>query len=434
MTGTVLDVDVRGIAAGGDGIADLPDGRVVFVPRTTEGDRVRIRIERSRPRWARASLVKLLEPAATRVEAPCPKYGECGGCQLQHIAYADQLRWKRRFVMDALERIGHMTDVDLPAVVASPRELGYRNRISMTLRRLSGGYVVAGFHALGRPAHVLDIGDECLLPDTPVRELWSALRAGWGPSADRLPDAGRLRLTLRHADGCGELVVEGGRPGWDARALHDAVPTLSAVWHVPGRVDDDDTGAPAAELVAGGASHAGPAFTQVNEGAAALLRSHVLERCELPGEGAPPRTAVDAYCGTGAYGAALAETGWTVHGVEADPRAVARAREAHGAAEGEGRFDVREGRVEAVLADLLPVDLLVVNPPRSGLHEDVPGLILAAPPRRIVYVSCDPATLSRDVARLSEAYDVRGLLAFDLFPQTAHVETVAELSLRSTDE
>ncbi len=191
-----------------------------------------------------------------------------------------------------------------------------------------------------------------------------------------------------------------------------------------------------AKLVSGAPSRGGgTAFAQVNPGAAELLRDHVLEACQAFGPnnaggsaGSDPGrfTAIDAYCGIGKYGRLLAEHGWSVTGIEVDHAAAVDAR-----VDAPQRFEVVESRVEEVLGAHLPVELLLVNPPRSGLHADVPSAVMGAPPRHIVYVSCDPGTLARDLRALSDAYELVGLKSFDLFPQTAHVETVAVLTMRS---
>lgn len=162
---------------------------------------------------------------------------------------------------------------------------------------------------------------------------------------------------------------------------------------------------------------AGHAFLQVNRAAAHALAGHVLAQAPAPGR------AVDAYCGIGVYGRALARRGWRVVGVELDADACAGAR--HGAPAG---FEVREGRVEELLPAALPADLVVLNPPRTGLDGRVPEALARERPGRVVYVSCDPATLARDVGRLRGAFSLTGLSSFDLFPQTSHVETVAVLS------
>ena len=381
-----VDVEVRGIGAGGSGIADLPDGRVIFVPRTTEGDRARIRIERLRPRWAQGSLVKLLDSAPSRVEPSCERYAECGGCQLQHVAYEDQLAWKRRFVTDALTRIGGLENVSLPEVAPSPSRLRYRNRVSFTLRRLRQGHVVAGFHALHRPAHIVDIQSECLLPHESLTEAWMGLRAGWGTKAELLPLAGRLRMTLGLSGKSGDevdLLVEGGRRGWDAEILLQSVEALSAVWHRPSGNGSEFADGGGIDLVGGRAVGAlVPTFGQVNDEVAELLRAHVVERCfaAVSSDESSDLSrfqVIDAYSGSGAYGLALASRGLSVTGIESNLDAVAQARASTVAkmAEGDlafGRFEIQEGLVEELLPVLLPADLLVLNPPRSGLHEDVP--------------------------------------------------------------
>jgi len=415
-----FDVRVRGIASGGAGVADLPDGRVVFVPRTAAGDHATIRVEKEKSRWAIGSLVRLTEAGPDRAEPSCALYDRCGGCQLQHLPYAHQLAWKGRFVADALTRLGHLGQVEPPKVEPSPETIGYRSRATFTVRRLRGGRVVAGLHALGRPAHVVDVGSECVLPEPRVMHAWRALRAGWGGGARLLPVGGRLRLTLRVSDAV-DLLVEGGEAGWSPEELLAAVPAIRHVLHrggararEPGGGDglDDDRSLP------------GFAFEQVNRAAAEGLRAHVIE---LVGPAATGATLVEAYCGDAEVGRRLASSGWTVLGIEVDPRAAAAA--AAGAPDG---FTVRVGPAESLLGYALPTDVLLVNPPRSGLHADVSAAVLEAPPKRLVYVSCDPATLARDVDRLSGRYRLEHLHAFDLFPQTAHVEAV--VGLRRTGE
>jgi len=411
------DVTVRGLAAGGAGVADLADGRVVFVQRTAPGDRVRIRIDKSKARWAVGSVVKLIEPSEDRAEPVCSLYDKCGGCHLQHIPYEGQLAAKGQIIADALGRIGGLGEMKAPEVVASPARLGYRNRVTYTLRRLKGGYTPAGFHALGRPGHVIDVAGQCKLPDETLKRAWFDVRSVWGEGAERLPAGGRLQLTLRRVEEGVALVISGGSPGWDAAAFSAALPGMVAIYHIPDDAND-------AILVAGSPIEGGGvAFEQVNPAAAQLLRRHVLDVVAGLGE---PGAVVDGYCGTGEYGRALAERGWQATGIESDAQAAA-------AASGTDDFRVIHGRVESVLADLLPVDLLLLNPPRAGLHADVPALITESPPAHVLYVSCDPGTLARDLRALSPRYDVVAVRGFDLFPQTAHVETVVLLEAKGEE-
>jgi len=382
-----------------------------------------VRLGKVKRRWAQASVVELLEHAPNRIDAPCALFDMCGGCALQHLPYENQLEWKSLFVADAMKRIGGL-EVLPPTVLPSPEAFGYRNRISYSLRRLRGGRVVAGFHALGRPAHVIDVVDECLLPEASLRIAWTALREGWGGGARHLPRAGRLRLTLRSASDGVALVVDGGASGWSAGDLGESVPGLEAIWHRP-------SGATSATLVHGpgavtpGGSDAsrwgGDSFLQVNTALGDALRDFVLLRAE----GA--KQVVDAYCGVGTYARELARRGAEVTGIEVDPAACAAAWN-----DAPDTLSIVQGRVEERLAAVLPTDLLILNPPRSGVHNSVPDVIRASAPGRVIYVSCDPATLARDVARLIDAYTLVEIQAFDFFPQTAHVETVAVLA-RSGD-
>jgi 23S rRNA (uracil1939-C5)-methyltransferase len=310
-------------------------------------------------------------------------------------------------------------------VVPSPNEFRYRNRVSFTLLRLKGERVVAGFHEINHPGRVTDITGSCLLPESPVAGAWARLRAEWGAGAHRLPSGERLRLTLRGtATGEVALVIDGGYAPGRPEELLEHVPELVAVWHrreggegrhsllagreaVTERWADEEVGL------------SGAVFLQVNRGTAALLEEHVVA---LAGEVAGERI-VDAYCGIGLHARRLARRGAEVVGIELDALAVEAA--AAGAPSG-ARFVA--GRAEEELPALLPADLVILNPPRTGLDERIPPVLRERPPGRLIYVSCDPATLARDLARLGGAFQLRSIRCFDLFPQTSHVETVVELA------
>ncbi|TVR65148.1 MAG: class I SAM-dependent RNA methyltransferase [Gemmatimonadales bacterium] len=417
-------LDIRALSSEGAGIGSLPDGRVVFVHRTAPGDRVEVEITQLRRRWGRGRLVRILTPGPHRRSAPCPHQARCGGCPLEHLEYPAQLDAKKERLEEALRRIGKLQDLPSVEVHPSPREFRYRNRVSFTLRRLAGARVVAGFHEVDRPDRIMDVDEGCLLPEEPVARAWGALRRSWGPGAGRLPPGGELRLTLRGtAEGHILLLVEGGHgEAGDAGALLGEVPGLVAVWHRAGPSDPPRLLAGEGEVEEQWLGELHPvrpgAFLQVNRGAAELLHDLVLR------ELAPPRgrTLVDAYCGIGVYGRRAARHGGRAVGIELDPQAaeVARARAPAG-------FRLLEGAVEARLAEALPADLVVLNPPRSGVADGVMERLAATPPERMVYVSCDPATLARDLARLGSGFRIGRLQAVDLFPQTAHIETVVTL-------
>jgi 23S rRNA (uracil1939-C5)-methyltransferase len=420
MEPNVFVTSITGVAAGGAGVGRLPDGRVTFVHRTAPGDRVRVRVVEAKPRWTRSRLVTVLEPGPGRREAPCPYYDRCGGCTLEHLTYEAQLAAKAQVVGDALARIGGL-DVPVSGVTPSPSEFRYRNRVSFTLRR-GEREVRAGFHELERPDRVVDVSGACLLPETPVARAWDELRGAWGPGARRLPSGRELRLTLRAtAGGQVSLAIDGGyAPGRPAELL-ERVAALTSIWHRP-------AGAAEPVLLAGDGplpEHwseddlelSGDVFLQVNRGAAELLEGYVLERVLATS----PATVLDAYCGVGLYARRLERTGVDVVGIEAHPGAVAEARRAA------PRSRILEGAVEARLGEALPVDAAILNPPRAGVAQAVVDGLRARPPARLMYVSCNPATLARDLARFGKEWEVVGVRCFDLFPQTAHVETVVEL-------
>ena len=417
-------VDIHGLSSEGAGVGRLPDGRAVFVHRTAPGEKARIRVTEEKKRWARGRLLEILEEAPERREAPCPHYDRCGGCTLEHLEYEAQLRWKGQIISDALQRIGGL-DAPVPDVVPSPKRIRYRSRVTLTLKRIGDSRVVAGFHELERPGRILDLGGECLLLEPEIARVWDRLRASWGPGARALPAGRELRLTLRSLAEGVLLVVEGGKGRGDIEALVEQVEGLVAVWRV------DEAGSRRVvgpemlteEFLGEGVEIRGAAFLQVNREAGEALQRRLLERIGDPAG----LQIVEAYCGVGIVGRHLARKGARVTGIEMDAEAVRGARA--GAPDGQ---TIVEGRVEERLAELLPADLVLLNPPRTGLHDDIPQILGKDPPPRVVYVSCDPATLARDLDRLSCSHELRGLEAFDLFPQTAHVEVVADLGRKAS--
>jgi len=423
----VSRVRIESIAGGGDGVGHLKDGRVIFVPRTAPGDLAEVRITNRAKRWARGRVERIVEPSPDRREPPCVFADRCGGCALEHLAYPAQLAAKARVIGDALSRIAGIP-TEPPEVTASPVTERYRNRVSFTLRRGGAGEVVAGFHDAFDASRIVDVDGRCLLPEEPVARAWDELRAGWGPDARLLPSGAELRLTLRGTNrGDVVLVVEGGGSPGRPEELLERVPRLRSIWHRPGSTEAEPVLLAGEETVAeewGGRTIelGATAFLQVNRAAAALLEEYAVEQVG-PASGI---RAVDAYCGVGLYGRRMAAAGARVTGIESDPAAVAVAN--RGAPEG---FEAVEGRVEERLGEALPADVVILNPPRGGLDAEVLALLAATPPARIVYVSCDPATLARDLKRLGAGFRITALRGFDLFPQTAHVETVATLERSS---
>jgi 23S rRNA (uracil1939-C5)-methyltransferase len=432
----VVPLEIDDLTSEGAGVGRSPEGRAVFVPRTVPGEHVLARIVDEHASWARADLVEVTETSPDRREARCALYDRCGGCRLQHVRYGRQVQWKADRIREALARIGGL-EVDEVEVEPASSEFGYRNRVSFTLKRLRGdgqrgARVFAGYHELDRPGRIVDVHDECLLPEPSIPPVWTSIRATWGAEAERLPSGRELRLTLRASDDGVVLVIEGGGTGnHDARnATHlvDDIDGLAAVWHRPDRseralllagrrtVEDQWYG----EVLGLESS----VFLQVNrDGAHAVHRSVLGELGDPSG-----LRIVDAYAGVGGYGRRLARHGAVAVAIESDTVATRIA-----ARDAPGGLTVVRGRVEDRLGDHLPADRVILNPPRGGVAERVTDLLIATPVARIVYVSCDPATLARDLARLDQAYVVRRVRGYDLFPQTAHVETVVTLDARDAE-
>jgi 23S rRNA (uracil1939-C5)-methyltransferase len=415
---SVFEITVQSLGSGGVGIGSLPNGKVVFLPRTAPGDRVRIKILKEKRRWAIGEPIEWLEEGEGRRPPPCPRYGECSGCSLQHLEYEEQVKAKASFVGDALRRIGKL-DIPDPEIIPSPHEIRYRNRVTFTLRRLPGDLVVAGFRERLRKGRVLDLGPECLLPEEPLAELWRGLRAGWGPNARLLPSGRELRLNLRTERGGGGLTIKGGQGDGDPQKLLAEVDGLTSIWR-EGRdgVLRHVAGKPELSVFWGGEEipMGGAGFTQVNPGAGELLYTYVLGQAN----GAEGIRIIDAYCGLGVLGRAMARWGNEVIGIDIHPYSA-------GTETPGGSFRVVKGRVEEELAGVLPAGLVLLNPPRTGVDPAISSILTDHPVPKILYVSCDPGTLGRDLERLSSAYTVQSVRGFDLFPQTEHVETVVSL-------
>lgn len=406
MTEVLSRVPITGIAAGGDGVGRT-DGMVVFVPRTALGDVALVRLSAGR-RFARGRLESLEHASDDRVVPPCVHYtrDRCGGCQIQHLAYDAQLRTKGVIIGDAMRRIGKRK-ADDPVVQPSDAQWRYRRKLTLHLRR-DGEAWVAGLHPYDDPDAVFDLHD-CPITAREVLAVWAELR----PSFDVLPDARTLRVAVRLIGNGASVVVEGGRTWRSFDRFFAQSPSIQELWwrpdHGPMRRVDSRAASDAA----------GASFVQVNERVATSLRTHLLERVRTYS----PSRIVDAYAGMGDTAVPLAHEGRTVVAIELDAVAVARFGDL---LHPPSRAIV--GRVEDHLAAALPADVVLLNPPRAGVDARVTAALqqVQHAPRAILYVSCDPATLARDVARMPR-YRVALLRAYDMFPQTAHVETVCEL-------
>lgn len=402
-------VAISGIVAGGDGVGRLDDGMAVFVSRTAPGDQAEIEVTERKRRFARARLVSLSTSSPSRVDPTCPHYerDRCGGCRLQHLSEAAQREVKRCLVGDAIRRIGKR-DVPDPPIVPSPSAWRYRSKITLAI---ADGHI--GLHREDRPGSPFDLED-CLLVSERVMQLWTSVRGN-----RRLLSGDLDSLVLREdRDGRLHVMAIGGDVAWDAAPLAAELgDERICYWWRPGKG--------AARIVAGSRTgFPAVAFEQVNTELAKQIR---LAAVDGLGDVAD-KTVWDLYGGVGDTAELLSDRGARVCSIDSDRAAVE-----WGISRGSSRVKRLVGRVEENLHRMRTPDAIVVNPPRAGLATPVTRFLEegakgagGAELRQLAYISCDPATLARDLSRMP-SLTIRSLTAFDLFPQTAHVETLALL-------
>jgi 23S rRNA (uracil1939-C5)-methyltransferase len=406
---------IDAIAAGGDGVGHL-DGLACFVPRTAAADVVQIAYT-THARYARGRVLQVLDASPDRVDARCRHFtaDRCGGCQLQHLSQEAQRAARQQIVRDTLQRVGRR-DVVLPPLLSGDA-WGYRDRLTLALRA-KGSNWVGGLHAFDDPSRVFAL-EECPISHPRLLSAWRDVRHVLrGLPMPATGETLRLSLRLSGTPEAGVALVVLGAQRWPeaeqwAAAVREAAPDVSAVWWEPTNAD--------ARWLSGSADADVLAFAQVNRAVAAELRAHV----EAAILARAPRTVVDAYAGRGDLAVVLAASGIAVTCIEADARATRRATErlAPFAAS-----QVMTGLVEERLPAALPADVVVLNPPRRGIDVRVAATLATATGiNTIVYVSCDPATLARDLSRLP-SWRIESLRCFDMFPQTAHVESVCVLT------
>lgn len=400
-----IDLELTGMAHGGSALG-RHEGRVIFVPYTIPGEVVRVRLVEEHTRWARADLVEVVRPSPHRVEAPCPYFGpdKCGGCQFQHIDYDGQVRFKREVVADQLSRLGKL-EVAVEEGIGAAQPWDYRNNVQFHVT--DEGYL--GF--LTADTHDIIPVEDCLIIDPLLDEMWSAFDMHW-------PEI--YRLTLRCGSATGDRMAIFELEEYEDFDIDVDFPVSCVLLMPDGEavVLMGDTSL--VEYVAGREYRiSAGSFFQVNTAGAEALVALVRELLE-PGRG---DTLLDLYCGVGLFGLALAGDVGRVVGVESDTSAAA---DFLVNADGLENVQLVEGKAQAVLRSVEgPLDLVVLDPPRAGAGERVVGEVARLGPRRIAYVSCDPATLARDARHLVDAgYHLEMVQPLDMFPQTFHVESV----------
>jgi 23S rRNA (uracil1939-C5)-methyltransferase len=407
-----IELTLTNIAHGGAALG-RHEGRVIFVSGAIPGETVRAEITEDKGRYAFAQLVQVVAPSADRVPPRCPHVPECGGCQWQHIAYSRQLALKTDIVRDQLTRIAGVTNPSIRPTRGASSPWGYRNRITFSVGKDDQlGFQRAGSHDVIRI-------DECHIADPRIMTLYDDLDLD-------LP--GLTHLTLMAGSDEDDLLIafrteRDQPPGLNVDFPISCVHLVSGDAAIPVNLVGNNH---INQKVAGTVYRVSAGrFFQVNTAVAEALVKVVLDWL-MP---APDGTVLDAYCGVGLFTLPLADRSGLVVAAELDPGATEDLIQNLAQRE---NVEVIEGPVEAVLPDIMetePLDAAVVDPPRQGLDVAVIDALVDNGPPRIVYVSCDPATLARDIKRLGRGgYALNAVQPLDMFPQTYHIEIVALLT------
>ncbi len=442
-------LDITGYTADGMGVARL-DGHVVFVPHTIQGERWNVRLLKVNKNVAWGRGVELLAPSPARIESDCPHFGPCGGCQFRHMDYGEELNAKRQQVEDALRRIGGV-DAAVSTIHGSAQICRYRNKVQFPVAGSEGEVRLGLFRS--RSHQVLDVPD-CLLQSKGANALGRALKAWMEQNAvvpyDESTGRGLVRHLFVRSNRSGQhlacIVVNGKKlPNEDSlvSALCDAEPSLVGVVLNVNRADTNVVlgdryrtlwGDDCLDQTLCGKKFrlSVPSFFQINPDQAEVLYSRAVDFAHLTGN----ETVLDLYCGIGTISLALSDHAGRVIGAEIVPEAIEDAKEnarRNGVSNTEFFCGDAGEIAKKLAAEGIHPDVICVDPPRKGLAPGVTDILAGMSPKRIVYVSCDPATLARDVKLLAQhGYQVQKAEAVDLFPRTHHVESV--VLLQSTDD
>lgn len=431
---SIRDVTIDRLAFGGNGVGRI-DGKVCFVPFSAPGDRLSVRVVKEHRSWQEAELVGILEPSPVRVTPFCPAFGRCGGCDWQHIAYTAQTEAKRAILQETLQRVGKLANPSVGQTLAAPAPHGYRARAQFKLYRAANG-LQAGFYRRGS-RFVIDLPQGCPVVTPAVNGALSRLRK----VVETLPDADRVpQVSIEEGEaGCHAIVhYIGSDPERTMACLADAAAQLdmAGLFLQSGRKETLTPvfgeqrityRVPAGEREFSLGYGIG-GFSQVNRQQNRAM-INVVRRLLQP---APKGRLLDLYCGNGNLSLPLADLFSEVVGIEEYQPSIASAVD-NSRQVRINNSTFRCGDAGAELQRLIGnqerFSAIVLDPPRSGAVDAVKVLPLLGA-ARIVYVSCDPGTLARDLAILINqgGYCLETALPLDMFPQTGHLETVACLS------
>jgi 23S rRNA (uracil1939-C5)-methyltransferase len=453
------EVYIERLAFGGSGVTRI-DNYVIFVKDTIPGDKALIRIRKRKKSHAEAILLKLLEPSSKRCDAPCPYFKWCGGCSWQNLEYKDQLMYKREIVEESLIHLGGMASIKVNSVLPSSIIFGYRNKMEFSFsdkkwllphqlgKEEYDKYFALGLHVPGSFDKILHI-DRCLLQDDSANKILSfistyAQQEGLEPYGIK-SHKGYLRfLVLRRSSYSGRILVNIVTAYEDKSQLESLVEQLvsrfpdieSIVNNInerPAQIAFGDKEIKLAgketirEKIGKFDFHiSANSFFQTNTKQSELLYNKVLDFSGLNGK----QLVWDLYSGTGTIGLFLAQKAREVIGFELSESAV-RDAEINAKNHNVGNISFIKGDIlKQIKTPQKKPDIIITDPPRAGMHETITREILAIKPERIIYVSCNPTTLARDLAILAVQYSISEVQPVDMFPHTYHIETVVRLDLK----
>lgn len=448
--GDIVEIELDNLAHGGECVGHFADGLAVFVPGGIPGERVKIRITVKKKNYARGELLKVLQPAEARTEPVCSVADGCGGCQLQHVDYQEQLLHKKQMVIDLLKRIGGFENIKVNDPIGADYPFNYRNKAQFPLTKTEDKKIATGFYKKG--SHNVVVNESCIIQHPLINRIVARTLAVLNDYEMSVYNEKTHRGLLRH------LVIRTGvctnqalltivtsrktfKDGKEiASKLLQQIPELVGVIQNINR-EKTNVIMGCKNIILAGQDYyldfignvrfkISPfSFFQVNTLQTRKLYDIVKKYANLAGK----ETVLDAYCGIGSIALYLADGAKKVIGIEEVAMAIEDARE-NARLNNIDNCQFITGRVEEILPRLvkdgLKPDLVVFDPPRKGLDERVIKVINKIQLARIIYVSCNPATLSRDLARMKENYEIKAIQPVDMFPQTYHVETVVSLQLK----
>ncbi len=454
--GDSIELTIESLAFGGKGVAHV-DGLAIFVERVIPGQKVLARIAKKKKSFAEAYPLEILTKAPNEIVAKCPAFGICGGCRLQNLEYKDQLLEKTRQVRDLIQRIGGFTGFEVPTALASPAEFHYRNKMEFTFTGSpwrnhpddEDKPFGLGQHIPGRFDKIVHL-DTCYLQKPIMNEIMNFVfewgqKYNWEAYNTKTHTGWARNLVLRYGEHTDEIMVNLITKTYEKKhmaefktAIMAAFPQITTlingittrlsdvavgeqeeILHGPGHIFDR-LGEAAFEISA-------YSFFQTNTRQAEVLYAEALKGADLQGG----EVVYDLYCGTGTIALFMAKQAKKVYGFEVIASAVKNARR-NARAQSLDNVEFILGDLNEVLAQstarIEAADVIVVDPPRAGLHQNVVDDILRVAPKRLVYVSCNPSTLARDLKLFCETdYELKAVQPVDMFPHTTHIETVAQL-------